>query len=40
MKTSTITIFCVFAFLTASLSVAAQEYDLLMKNGHLIDAKN
>lgn len=28
------------AFLTASLSVGAQEYDLLIKNGHLIDAKN
>ncbi len=40
MKTSTITIFCVFAFLTASLSVGAQEYDLIIKNGHLIDAKN
>ncbi|MEA3461224.1 MAG: amidohydrolase/deacetylase family metallohydrolase, partial [Bacteroidota bacterium] len=40
MKKPTFTIFCVFAFLTASLSVGAQEYDLLIKNGHLIDAKN
>ena len=30
----------IVAFLAASLSVGAQEYDLLIKNGHLIDAKN
>ena len=28
------------SFLAASLSIGAQEYDLLIKNGHLIDAKN
>jgi len=40
MKKSIVAIFCVLAFLTAGLSVRAQEYDLLIKNGHLIDTKN
>ena len=30
----------IVAIMAASLSVWAQEYDLLIKNGHLIDAKN
>ena len=29
-----------FAVLAACLTISAQEYDLLIKNGHLIDAKN
>jgi len=30
----------IFAFMAASTIAGAQEYDLLIKNGHLIDAKN
>ena len=40
MIKSTIKVFWIVAFLAASLSIGAQDYDLLIKGGHLIDAKN
>jgi len=40
MRRSLFTVLWTIAFLAACNSVGAQEYDLLIKNGHLIDAKN
>ena len=40
MKRVTSKVLWILAFITASLSAGAQEYDLLIQNGHLIDAKN
>ena len=40
MRRSLFTVLWTIAFLVACHSVGAQEYDLLIKNGHLIDAKN
>jgi len=40
MKKSIFKIVWLVAFVAASNLVGAQEYDLLIKNGHLIDAKN
>jgi dihydroorotase len=40
MTKSLFTAFWAIAFLVTSLSAGAQEYDLLIQNGHLIDAKN
>ncbi len=40
MTRSILKIIWLVAFVAACNSVGAQEYDLLIKNGHLIDAKN
>ena len=40
MRRSLFTVLWTIAFLVSCHSVGAQEYDLLIKNGHLIDAKN
>ena len=40
MTRSILKAICLVAFVAASKLVGAQEYDLLIKNGHLIDAKN
>lgn len=40
MTKSLFKVFLTIMFLTAGISAGAQEYDLLIKNGHLIDAKN
>ena len=40
MKSFLLKTLCTLAVLAVCLTVSAQEYDLLIKNGHLIDAKN
>ena len=40
MTRSIFKVICLVAFVAASNLVGAQDYDLLIKNAHLIDAKN
>jgi len=40
MKTSIMKVLCAVTLVVACHTIGAQEYDLLIKNGHLIDAKN
>jgi dihydroorotase len=40
MATSLMKVLCTFAVVATCHTIGAQEYDLLIKNGHLIDPKN